>query len=215
MVLSEAEKRDAYREAQQILRLDAKWQELMPGERKPNFHRAAQEILKRALGHRTGRNEEALDIHSGLMHEHGPREARLIERTLRAGHLHPDVLHSFQHGVTKGDPKPPARYIDSDFAQAQYGDDPDLPDVDVYVHNAAESIVPASHYEPGTGKYHAAHHEADSHVPLPDPLPAPPQARLPNHYEAVGGPQQPQPMAAAPTYPQLRARVPVPRGPVR
>ena len=51
MVLSEAEKRDAYREAQQILRLSKKWQELMPGERKPNFHRAAQEILKLSLIH--------------------------------------------------------------------------------------------------------------------------------------------------------------------
>ena len=32
------------------------------------------------------------------MHEHAPREARLIERTLRNGIVHPDVLHSFRHG---------------------------------------------------------------------------------------------------------------------
>ena len=104
MVLSEAQKHDAYREAQQILRLSEKWQELMPGERKPNFHRAAQEVLKRALGHTTSRHEEPLDIHGGLMHEHGPREARLLERTLRAGVIHPDALHSFQHGITKKGP---------------------------------------------------------------------------------------------------------------
>ena len=34
----------------------------MPGERKPNFQRAAQEVLKRALGHSPQRNEEALHI---------------------------------------------------------------------------------------------------------------------------------------------------------
>ena len=193
MVLSEAEKRDAYREAQQILRLDAKWQELMPGERKPNFHRAAQEILKRALGHRTGRNEEALNIHSGLMHEHGPREARLIERTLRAGHVHPDVLHSFQHGITKGDPNvPPVRY--------DLGDDPDLPDFDLYVHDPAETIVPASHYEPGTGKYHPAYHQASSHEP-PQELPTPHKdARMPSTYEPVGGPQSSPPPDPLPVH---------------
>ena len=178
MVLSEAQKRDAYREAQQILRLDEKWQELMPGERKPNFQRAAQEILKRALGHRTGRNEEALDIHGGLMHEHGPREARLLERTLRGGVVHPDVLHSFQHNITKGDPKPePVRY--------DIGDDPDLPDFDLYVHDAGETIVPASHYEPGADKYHPSEHEPDSHVPMQALPRQPEQARLPSSYEAV------------------------------
>jgi hypothetical protein len=177
MVLSEAEKRDAYREAQQILRLDKRWQELMPGERKPNFQRAAQEILKRALGHKTQRNEEALDLHGGLMHEHGPREARLIERTLRAGHVHPDVLHSFQHGITKTEPEAPVHY--------DLGDDPNLPDFDVYVHDAAETIVPASHYEPGTGEYHPAHLGPESHEP-PRELPAPPTgARMPSTYEAV------------------------------
>ena len=178
MVLSEAQKHDAYREAQQILRLDEKWQQLMPGERKPNFKRAAQEVLKRALGHTTQRNEEELNIHGGLMHEHAPREARLLERTLRAGVVHPDVLHSFQHNITKADPvRAPATY--------DLGDDPDLPDFDLYVHDASQTIVPASHYEPGKDVYHASEHQADSHVPM---RPAPEQheqARLPSTYEAV------------------------------
>ena len=43
-------------------------------------------------------HEPDLDLHDGLMHEHAPREARLIERTLRNGIVHPDVLHSFRHG---------------------------------------------------------------------------------------------------------------------
>ena len=183
MVLSEAQKHDAYREAQQILRLADKWQELMPGERKPNFQRAAQEVLKRALGHTTRRNEEALHIHGGLMHEHGPREARLLERTLRGGVVHPDVLHSFQHGVTKPDPNP---------ARLVYGqrdglpaDDPDLPDIDVHVHDAGYTQVGPSHYEPARDQYHVAEHEADSHVPMQPGPEQPPQARLPSTYEAV------------------------------
>jgi len=179
MVLSEAQKRDAYREAQQILRLDEKWQELMPGERKPNFQRAAQEILRRALGHTTQRNEEPLNIHGGLMHEHGPREARLLERTLRAGVVHPDVLHSFQHNITKkapgGYPRPPPRA----------SDDPDLPDFDLYVHDAGQTIGPAGHYEPGKDVFHASEHEPDSHVPMRPAPKQPEQARLPSTYEAV------------------------------
>ena len=43
--MTDAQKRDAYREAQQVLRLDKTWQQIMPGERKPNFRRAAREIL--------------------------------------------------------------------------------------------------------------------------------------------------------------------------
>ena len=91
MVLSEAQKHDAYREAQQILRLDEKWQQLMPGEKRPNFERAAKEVLRRALGQRVQRNVEALDIKEGLMHEHKPREAHLIERFLLSGTVHPDA----------------------------------------------------------------------------------------------------------------------------
>ena len=178
MVLSEAQKHDAYREAQQILRLDEKWQQLMPGERKPNFKRAAQEVLKRALGHTTQRNEEELNIHGGLMHEHAPREARLLERTLRAGVVHPDVLHSFQHNITKADPvRAPATY--------DLGDDPDLPDFDLYVHDASQTIVPASHYEPGKDAYHAAEHQPDSHMDMIAAPMAPERARLPSTYEAV------------------------------
>ena len=52
MSMSEAQKRDAYLEAKHILGMDTKWQELMPGERKPNFKRAAREIIRRALGHK-------------------------------------------------------------------------------------------------------------------------------------------------------------------
>ena len=177
MVLSEAQRRDAYREAQQILRLNEKWQELMPGERKPNFERAAQEILRRALGHKVRRNEEPLNIHGGLAHEHGPREARLIERYLRSGTVHPDVLHSFQHDVVTRDPNPVV-------AQPDVALHPDDPDIEVYIHDHSETIDYPSHYEVGTGTYHSS-------VVAPPPFAkelvskVPQEARLPNDYVAV------------------------------
>ena len=176
MVLSDAAKRDAYREAQQILKLGDKWQELMPGERKPNFERAAQEILRRALGHAPRPAEEPLDVHGGMMHQHKPREARLIERTLRSGLVHPDVLHSFQSGIVTGDPKPPKPKYD-------LGYDPDLPDFEVFVHDAATTIDYPSHYEPGTDTYHSSVHDPEPYareLPMQQP-----DARLPSTYEAV------------------------------
>ena len=71
------------------MKLSEKWQELMPGEKRPNFERAAKEVIRRALGHRVVKNQEPLDIkEDGLMHEHAPREAHLIERYLRSGTVH-------------------------------------------------------------------------------------------------------------------------------
>ena len=62
MVLSEAEQQEAYREAREILKLGEKWQQLMPGEKRPNFERAAKQVLRRALGHRVQKNVERIDI---------------------------------------------------------------------------------------------------------------------------------------------------------
>ena len=178
MVLTQAQQHDAYREARDILKLGEKWQELMPGEKRPDFTRAAREVLKRALGHKIERNEQPLDIHEGEMHEHAPREAALVERYLRSGTVHPDALHSFQHNITKADPKPaPVTY--------DLGDDPELPDFDLYVHDAGQTIGPAGHYEPGKDVFHASEHEPDSHVPLLPAPKQPEQARLPSTYEAV------------------------------
>ena len=149
----------------------------MPGERKPNFQRAAQEILRRALGHKTARNEKPLDIHGGLMHEHEPREARLIERTLKAGLIHPDVLHSFQHDIVTANPEQePVEY--------DPGDDPELPDIEVYSHESSRMIDYPSHYEPGTNQYHSS-------VVMPPPFAqelksnVPAGATMPSSHEVV------------------------------
>ena len=110
-MISVEEKRAAYEEARQLLLLGKKWQQLMPGERKPDFKRAAKAVIRRALGKSTVPREPDLDIHNGLMHEHGAREAMLLERTLRNGIVHPDVLHSFRHGSVPVERQVPIRAL--------------------------------------------------------------------------------------------------------
>ena len=175
--MTEAQKRDAYLEAQQILRLDKTWQQLMPGERKPNFKRAAREILRRALGHKVRRNQAPLDIHGGMMHEHKPREAALIERTLKNGHYDPSLLHSFQLGAAA------SRQERTPVAEPTQTNTDGLPDYEVFVHDHATTIDYPSHFEPGTGRFHSSVVQPPEHAEVP--LQAPPQARLPSTYESV------------------------------
>ena len=178
MSMSEARKRDAYLEAQQILRLDQKWQHLMPGERKPNFKRVAREIIRRALGHKVTRNQPQLNLHSGLMHEHEPREAALLERTLKSGMHDPSLLHSFQLGsktIREAGRQQTRQVYDMPH-------DPELPDFEVFVHDHSETIDYPSHFEPGTGLYHSSVHPPPEHAVVPVHTG---QARLPSQYEAV------------------------------
>ena len=67
-----------------------------PGERRPNFERAAANTLRKALGHKTADHRHNLHISNSLMHEHAPDTARIIERTLKNGIINSDVLHSFR-----------------------------------------------------------------------------------------------------------------------
>ena len=175
MSMSEAQKMDAYREAQQILRLDRTWQQLMPGERKPNFRRAAREIIKRALGHKVARNQAPLDMHGGLMHEHKPREAALIERTLKSGMHDPSILHSFQLGTNElpvAQERPEARPLG-----------PEMPDFELFLHDHSTTIDYPSHYEPGTDTYHSSVVDPPEHEVVP--LRAPQGTRLQSDYVAV------------------------------
>jgi hypothetical protein len=175
MSMTEAQMRDAYQEAQHILRLDKKWQHLMPGERKPNFRRVAREIIRRALGHKVRQDQAPLDMHGGLMHEHNPREAALIERTLKNGMYDPSVLHSFQRGTDEIPERPYAPDFEIE--------DPSLPDYEVFVHSHATTIDYPSHYEPGTDTYHSSVHDPPEHAEVPMKVPA--ATRLPSDYEAV------------------------------
>ena len=177
MSMTEAQKLDAYREAQQILRLDKTWQQLMPGERKPNFRRAAREIIRRALGHKVHRNQAPLDMHSGLMHEHEPREAALIERTLKSGMHDPSILHSFQLGSKLRRHDAPREQ------QPQVYPSAEVPDYEVFVHDHSTTIDYPSHFEPGSGVYHSSVHSPPEHAEVPTN--APEGTRLPSDYEAV------------------------------
>ena len=178
MVLSEIEQQRAFREAREIMKLGEKWQELMPGEKRPNFERAAKEVLRRALGHQVVKNKEPLQIlEGGLMHEHKPREAHLIERFLRSGTVHPDVLHSFVHGDVHADPEK--------LAQPELDDMDDLPDFDVFVQHTDDLHYPG-HWHPGKGEFQSGH--TDPHVsqaPRVVEKQIPEGASLPSAYDAV------------------------------
>lgn len=179
MVLSEIEQQRAFREAREIMKLSEKWQELMPGEKRPNFERAAKEVIRRALGHRVVKNQEPLDIkEDGLMHEHAPREAHLIERYLRSGTVHPDVLHSFVHGDTYAEPQK--------MAQPELDEMDDLPDFDVVIQHTHSNLEYPGHFHPGRGEFLDGHTDPhETHAPQLVEKQIPAGAALPSAYEAV------------------------------
>ena len=158
-MISFEEKRAAYEEARQILLLQKKWAQLMPGERMPDFRRAAKAVISRALGKQVVPMEPSLDIHDGLMHEHAPREAALIERTLQNGLVHPDVLHSYRDNrVARGKRK---AFFEKPVPTA------DTPDVIHYVqYGSSDLTYPHGHLQ-GYG-FVPSQHEVASHVQLED-----------------------------------------------
>ena len=155
MVLTIEAKQKAYLEAERILALGKKWQQLVPGEKRPNFERAAAEVIRRALGHKTSSARHNLEISNRLMHQHGPNEARLIERTLRSGSIHPDVLHSFRDNRRTRKPRP---------VKFDLGPLPDhLPEPELWIaHGPGDDIEHASHFNVNTGQFHS--HVVDLHA---------------------------------------------------
>ena len=145
MVLSRDQKHKAYQEAQSILALGRKWQQLVPGEKRPNFERAAAEVIRRALGHKTAQERLHLNIDNSLMHEHGPNEARLVERTLKSNVAHPDVLHSFRDNRRTQKPRP-VKFepgpLPADLQQPELWlqHDSDLDHVSHYIVNSGEFV---------------------------------------------------------------------------
>ena len=109
------------------------------------------------------------------MHEHAPREAALIERTLKNGMYDPRILHSFQRGAKQHTQQPveqPAAPLDDD-----------MPDYEVFVHSHGETIDYPSHFEPGTGQYHSSVHNPPEHSEVEMDIPK--ETRLPSPYESV------------------------------
>jgi hypothetical protein len=120
----------------------------------------ADGILKKALGLQVVERPENFNISSGRHHQHSPRSARIIERTLRNGVVHPDVLHSY-----RGDYAPLQDYEKS--ARQSGGLEPvaDTPAVAHYVqHGGTDLQYPDGHLQ-GYGFVPGTHNVA-SHVQL-------------------------------------------------
>ena len=159
----------------------------MPDERKPDFKRAARVILQRALGHEAVGREPDLRIHSGRMHEHDDREARLIERTLRNGTMPgaTEALRSFREGVRPVPRKRLIQTIVGSRAPVPAGEpyiDPTYLDTDVsglgeLVHATQypnEELEFPTHLNTRTGEFVGKHEDHPQLIQL-DPLEQPPE----------------------------------------
>ena len=145
------DKLKAMQEVQRIHALAKKWRSVMPNQKRPNFEAAADAVMRRG-------SKLPLEIQDGkMMHEHEPRTARILERTLRNGIMHPDVLHSFQSGRTKqGAVKSRSQRLPHD---------PNLPGVNLYVQHSDVDLHYPSHFEPNRG-FMPKTHTVPSHVQL-------------------------------------------------
>lgn len=181
MSLSREEKFSALQEAQRILQLEKKWHRLVPDEPKPDFKRAARIILQRALEHKTIPDEPDLQIHNGLMYEHDSREARLIERTLRNGNIHPRVLSSFRDGVRAPTTRPLIQAVIGSRTPVPAGEfrdfqlNTDVSDLHDMVHEIhyPEDLEFPTHVNLRTGAM-TAKHDDHTHMIMLDPLEQPP-----------------------------------------
>ena len=182
MSLSREEKYAALQEAQRILQLEKKWRRLVPDEPKPDFKRAARIILQRALDHKTVSHEPELQIHNGLMHEQDTREARLIERTLRSGLIHPEVLRSFREGARSPTTKPLIQSIVGSRTPVPAGEfsdfqlDTDTSDLHESVHDIhfpREELEFPTHINMRTGEMKSKHSDFN-HMIMLDPQEQPP-----------------------------------------
>jgi hypothetical protein len=145
-----------------ILALGKKWQRTVAGERRPDFEGAAERIFRRALKQAPLATGQPLKIRDGkLMHQHDAHEARVLERTLKNGLIHPDVRHSFVHNRTLR-PK-------QDVARPKLGPAPrDAPRTKLYIrHFNVEPHYPS--HRSSRGGYAPSMVVHDSHVQLAQP----------------------------------------------
>lgn len=164
MSITLEQKLKALREVENIYALSKKWQRSVPDEKRPNWERIADNVLRRALGKPITEPRERVSVRASTRHhEQDPRTARVVERTLRNGLVHPDVLHSYSSGVVRDDvPAPRARRA---LPRA------DTPSVRHLVqHGATDLHYPSGHMQ-GLG-FVPRQHEAAKHVQLESAGPA-------------------------------------------
>ena len=91
--------RQPLKEIQGIGRLARTWQRNISDEPRPAFEQAQlkliNEYIRRGERART-KPMDPIEMHSGLMHEHDARSARVIDRTLRNGLIPDSVALSFR-----------------------------------------------------------------------------------------------------------------------
>ena len=152
------EKLKAIREVESIYALAKKWQRLTPDEKRPNWERIADAVLKRALNKPVIGEPRKVHMMSGSMHhDQDATTARVVERTLKNGIVHPDVLHSYSSGVTSAGRARPRRS-----RKPPLRDTP--PARHLVQHGATDLHYPAGHLQ-GFG-FVPKQHEVPSHVQL-------------------------------------------------
>jgi hypothetical protein len=155
----------ALREVENIYRLSKKWQRLTPDEKRPNWEKIADAILRKALG-RPVQAVEKMPLRlqdDKHMHEHDRRSARVFDRTLQNGVIDPAALHSFRHGRTTHHP---TRRI-----RRSRGPDPAyLPPAKSYILHGSTDLHYPSHHVQNVG-FVPSMHEAPSHIKVERPGP--------------------------------------------
>lgn len=143
-------------EVENIYRLSKK---TLPPKGK-TWSQLADQHLRRALQLPVIDKDESLNVRKGrMMHLHSPRTARIVERTLRNGTLHPDVLHMY-----RGDNVQSVR--DDDLVVHQkVRPTADTPGVAHFIqHSGSDLVYPDGHLQ-GFG-FVPREHNVESHVPL-------------------------------------------------
>ena len=122
--------------------------------------RIADKHLQRALGMPIAEPRTQFDVKPGMhMHQHDPRTARVVERTLRNGVIHPHALHSYRNDGTL-----PGRRLSKPPELTALPYDHDV--VHYVQHGSSDLVYPHGHMQ-GVG-FVPRDHQVVSHVPLED-----------------------------------------------
>ena len=144
------------KEVENIYRLSKK---VLPPAGK-TWNQIADQVLQKALGAPVRPGRQQMQLRPGRMHHlQSADSARVIERTLRNGVLHPDILHTYRGDNVQTVRERPLHLVPDVRMTA------DTPDVQHYVqHGGTEVHYPEGHLQ-GYGFVPRTHITA-SHVPL-------------------------------------------------